>query len=126
MSAQEPLDVRILCTAQRFVRSAEDNFALLHHHHFTVDKTKPLAFAFENHFFVFVDYRVFGTDVMKIVHLVSHEDRRHVFEIAQLHCQLADGPGCRWIETGRRLIKQYDLWIADERACNSDSSTHAA
>src|SRR5262245_47587790 len=126
MSPQKSLDVRIFCTSQRFVCSAEDDLALTHHHHFAVDETKPLALALENHFAVFVYYSIFGTDVLEIVHLVSHEDRRHVFEIAKFHRQLAECSRSRRIETCCRLVKQNDLRIAHECARDTDAPAHAA
>src|SRR5205085_4027682 len=75
MSSQKPLDVWILCPAQRFVRSTEDNSALAHHHHFAVNQTKPLALPFENDFALFVHHCILRTDVVEIVHLMGHEDR---------------------------------------------------
>src|SRR5678815_6002636 len=124
MSPQKLLDVRILCASQCFVCSAKDNLALTHHHYLTVDETKPLALALENHFAIFVNYSVLGTDVLEIVHLVSHEDRRHVFKIAKFHRQLADCSRSRWIETCGRLVKQNDFRIADECACDTNAPAH--
>src|SRR5215203_3903623 len=124
MSPQKLLDVRIFRASQCFVRAAEDDVALAHHHDLAIGETEPLTFTFKNHFAVFVDYSIFGTDVVEIVHLVSHEDRRDVFQVAQFHCQLADGPGGRWIETRGRLVKKNNLWIAHERACNADTTPH--
>src|SRR5215211_5377208 len=102
MSPQKLLDVWIFRASQCFVCSAEDDIALAHHHDLTISETEPLTLALKNHFALFVDYSIFGTDVVEIVHLVSHEDRGDVFQVAQLHGELADGPGSRWIETGGR------------------------
>src|SRR6201989_3643192 len=124
MSPQKSLDVRILCASQFFVRAAEDDLAFFHHHHFAIDETKPLALALENHFAVFVNYSVLGTDVLEIVYLVRHEDRRHIFEVAKFHRELADCSRSRRIETCSRLVKQNDLRIADECARDTDAPPH--
>src|SRR5215212_2581516 len=126
MSPQKFLNVRILCASQRFVCSTEYDLALAHHHHLAVDETKPLAFTLENDFAVFVDERILVADVVEIVHLVSHEDGRHVFEVAQFHRELTDGASSRWIQTCSRLVEQNDLRIADERARDTYAASHAA
>src|SRR6185369_17406476 len=109
-----------------FVCAAEDDLAFFHHHHFAVDETKPLALALENYLAIFVNYSVLGTDVLEIIHLVSHEDRRHVFEVAKFHRELADRSSCRWIETCGRLVKQNDLRITDECARDTNAPAHTA
>src|SRR5437868_14697787 len=126
MSAKEFVDIRVFGTAQRFVGSAEDDFALAHHHYFAVDETKAFAFALEHDLAVFVDYCILGADVLHVVHLVGDEDRRDVFEVAQFHGELANRTRGWRIETGGWFVEQHDLRIADERAGNAYAPAHAA
>src|SRR5215203_2725202 len=126
MSPQKLLDVRIFSTTQGLISTTEDYISLAHHHDLAVDETKPFTLTLENNFAVFINDRILRTDVLKVVHLVSHKDRRHVFKVPQLHRQLTNCAGCRWIETGGRLIKQDDLRITNQCTRDSNSPTHTA
>ena len=66
VSPQKLLNVRILGTPQAFVRPAENDVSIAHHHHLAVDETKPFAFTFENNLSFVVNDRIFRTDVFKL------------------------------------------------------------
>src|SRR5687767_12708579 len=57
---------------------------------------------------------------------MRHEDRRHVFEVAQLHCEFANGSRSRRIQTRRGLVEQNDFRITNERAGDTNAPPHAA
>src|SRR6266536_1372616 len=97
MSAEKLLNVGILSMAKAFIRAAENYVSFSHHHDLTVYQTKSLAFALKNHCAFLVNYRVFRTEVIEVVHLVSYEYGRNVLKVAQLHRQFADGSRSRWI-----------------------------
>src|SRR6185369_12557317 len=126
VSAKKLLNVRILSLTKSFVGAAENDLAFFHHHHFAVGQAKPFAFSLKHHLSFFVHYRVFGTEVVEIVHLVRNKDRRNVFQVAQLHGQLANCSGGRRIETSGRFVEKHNLRIANQRARDTDAPSHAA
>src|SRR6185295_19653858 len=75
VTAQKLLNIGVVRVAQTLVSAAEDNLSVAHHQHFTVDKTKFFAFLFEHNFAGLVDHRIFGTQVMQVVHFMRDEDR---------------------------------------------------
>src|SRR6266481_1524144 len=126
VSAQEFLNIGIARVAERFIRTAENDFSVAYHQDFTINQAKFLALFFENHFAGFVYHRVFRSKVIEVVHLVGDENRRDVFQIAQLHSQLANRACRRRIQTRGGFVEQYDLRITHQRAGNPDAPSHAA
>src|SRR2546423_4477504 len=126
MSADEPLDVRVFALVQRLVRALEDDLAAAQHKNLRVDEAQALPLVLEDDLAVVVDDSVLGGEVLDVVHLVRDEDGRHVFEVAQLDCEFADGSRRRRVEAGGRLVEQDYLRAADERARDADSPAHAA
>src|SRR5690349_18677935 len=126
MSPEKPLYVRILCATKTLVSAAEYDFALAHHHHFTVNQTQSLTFTFEDYFAFFINDCVFRADVVEVIHFVGDENRRDIFQVSKLHCQFTYCACGRRIQTGSWFIKQYDLGIADQRARDADAASHAA
>src|SRR6185503_14235386 len=76
VSPKKLSNVWVLSLAQSLVCAAKNDFSFAHHHHFSVDETKPFTFPFENDLALFVDDRVFRTQVIEVVHFVGHKYRR--------------------------------------------------
>src|SRR5215813_11244224 len=74
VSTEESVDVGVLRATQTLVCSAENHFALTHHHHLAVDEAKSLAFTFKHHLAVLVHHGILGTDVLHVVHFMRDED----------------------------------------------------
>src|SRR6185503_3311138 len=126
VSAKKPLNIRILSLAQSFIGTAKNYLAVFHHHHFAVGQTKPFAFPFKHYLSFFVYHGVLRTKVIQIIHFMGDEYGRHVFQIAQLHGELTNGPRSWWIEACRWLVEEHDLRIADKSSGNTDAPAHAA
>src|SRR5919112_56627 len=126
VSADEPLDVGVLVLVQRLVRALEDDLAAAQHYDLRVDEAEALALLLEVYLAVVVDDRVLARQVLDVVHLVRDEDGGHVFEVAELYRQLADGARRRRVEARRRLVEHDDLRAADERPRNAYAPAHAA
>src|SRR5438094_7003140 len=72
MSAQEPVNVSILGMPQGFVSSAENDLTIAHHENLTINQTQSFTFFFEDHFAGFIDYSIFRSQVVEVVHFVRH------------------------------------------------------
>src|SRR5262245_23168914 len=97
MSSQKLLNVRIFRPPQRFVVSAEINTPLTHHHDLAVYQAKSFTFTFENYSALIVNDGILRTYVLQIVHLMRNKNRRNIFEIPKLHCELTDRSRGWWI-----------------------------
>src|ERR1051325_5484010 len=126
VSADEPLDVRVVLLVQRLVCALEDYLAAAQHQDLRVDEAEALALLLEVYLPVVVDDRVLARQVLDVVHLVRDEDGRHVFEVAQLYRELADGSRRRRGETRGRLVEHDYLRAADEGARDPNPASHAA
>src|SRR5436190_21868170 len=112
MSPQKLLDVRILRAFQSLVRATENNITLFHHHHLAIDEAQALTFTLEYDLTLVVDHGIFRAYVLEIIHLVSNEDGRNVFEIPKFHCELTNSASCRRIQTCGRFVEKHNLGVA--------------
>src|SRR6185437_3285453 len=126
VSAKKLLNVRILSLAQSFIGTAKNYLAVLHHHHFAVGQTKAFTFPLKHDLPFFVYHGVLRTKVVQVIHLMGDEYGRHIFQIAQLHGELANS-ACSWrIEAGGWFVEEHNFRIADKGPGDTDAPAHAA
>jgi len=84
-----------------------------------------LTFVLEFDLSSFTDSGIFRSQIFDDIHFVSHDNRGNIFQVPKLDNQIADRSGSGRIKSDRRLVKQNNLWIANQGASHAYSLPHS-
>ena len=75
VTPQKSSDISIVGFFEGFVGPVENYLTVAQHKDLSVYEAESFAFGFKHHFARIIDHRIFGTQIVQVVHFMGNKDR---------------------------------------------------